>query len=212
MSMEIPPGDWVQHESERLEQIWEQNFHPAVSKAVCCKMLRKTSGGCHQQCFCIQHTVKGPLFSTALDPCPAVPPRRASSQPQHTQCSTQSGLAPWRFALQPIALGGMESTGTALNVHYKQKKPNSQGISQAKSSLHFTMPYRLGCFEVLGVGQNFAPINVRSMRFTPHFSGTLIYIMASVFLKMPPISLDSLFFYLVITFQLRKTKLVEIQE
>lgn len=155
---------------------------------------------------------KDPLFSTALDPSPAVPPRRASSQPQHAQCSTQSGLAPWRFALQPIALGGMESTGTALNVHYKQKKPNWQGISQAKSSLHFTMPYRLGCFEVLGVGQNFAPINVRSMRFTPHFSGTLIYIMASVFLKMPPISLDSLFFYLVITFQLRKTKLVEIQE
>lgn len=106
MSMEIPPGDWVQHESERLEQIWEQNFHPAVSKAVCCKMLRKTSGGCHQQCFCIQHTVKGPLFSTALDPCPAVPPRRASSQPQHAQCSTRSGLAPWPFALQPIALGG----------------------------------------------------------------------------------------------------------
>ena len=212
MSMEIPPGDWVQHESERLEQIWEQNFHPAVSKAVCCKMLRKTSGGCHQQCFCIQHTVKGPPFFHCLGPLSSCTPKE--SLVTTPACTVQHTVWPCTLAICSAAhsTGGTEGTGTALNVHYKQKKPNSQGISQAKSSLHFTTPYRLGCFEVLGVGQNFAPINVRSMRFTPHFSGTLIYIMASVFLKMPPISPDSLFFYLVITFQLRKTKLVEIQE
>lgn len=157
------------------------------------------------------HSERTPFFH-CLGPLSSCTPKE--SLVTTPACTVQHTVWPCTLAICSAAhsTGGTEGTGTALNVHYKQKKPNSQGISQAKSSLHFTTPYRLGCFEVLGVGQNFAPINVRSMRFTPHFSGTLIYIMASVFLKMPPISLDSLFFYLVITFQLRKTKLVEIQE